>query len=103
MRRMTLTHDDERQAEPGRRGVQGADFLVEEVARFAFEISELYRFSGADVDDVRVGGSNRDRSGRGDRLIVEDRLPCRVVSTFKWTDEISKTRRSVYGVPRCVP
>ena len=33
--------------------------------------------AGTDVDDVRIGGRNGDRAGRGDRLVVEDRLPGR--------------------------
>ena len=47
--------------------------LVDAVARR--DVAADVGLAGADVDDVRVGRGDGDRADRGDRLVVEDRLP----------------------------
>ena len=56
---------------PGRARVGG---LVDAIAHR--KIGTMQSFAAAHVDDIRIGGRDRDRADRAGRLVIEDRIPC---------------------------
>src|SRR5437660_918809 len=55
-------------------GPPGVRRLVDTVADR--KIGTTQPFAATDINDVRVGGRDRQRSDRTRRLIIEDRVPC---------------------------